>query len=133
MNEINPTKFETVMIIDDNNIDLYVASRLMVKNNFSKNVLEYSFAQHALQYLRENQGNESLLPQVIFVDIYMPVMSGFQFMEAYDALDDRFKNSCKVYIISSTIDDMDIDRAKNDVNVVAFKEKPITKGFLESV
>ncbi|MET0759705.1 MAG: response regulator [Flavobacterium sp.] len=128
-----PPKFETVMIIDDNVIDLYISSRMITKNNFGKKVLEYSAADEALKYLQDNQENISVLPQVIFIDIYMPVMSGFEFLEAYDKLPDALKNNCKTFIISSTIDDFDIALARNDKNVVSFQVKPITKEFLDRI
>jgi CheY-like chemotaxis protein len=125
--------FGTVMIIDDNNIDLYVTSRMMVKNNFGENILEYPYAQDALQYLIDHQENPERLPQVILVDIYMPMMSGFEFMEEYDKLDDAFKQKCKVYIVSSTIDQTDIDCTKKDINIIGFHEKPVTKEFLQQI
>lgn len=120
-------KFETVMIIDDNLVDLYIISRMITKNNFGKNVLHYTEAEEAIKYLQENQDRTSKLPQIIFVDIYMPLMSGFEFLEAYDKLSTTLKNYCKVYIISSTIDNEDIARSSNNRNVLAFQVKPITK------
>lgn len=128
-----PPKFETVMIIDDNIIDLYIASRMIIKNNFGKKVLDYSSADEALKYLQDNQENISVLPQVIFIDIYMPVMSGFGFLEEYDKLPSALKNHCKAFIISSTIDDFDIALARKDKNVVSFQVKPITKEFLDRI
>lgn len=130
--ELQP-KFETIMIIDDNTIDLYISSRLIIKNCFGKKVLEYSDAKEALKYLQDNQDNIAGLPQVIFVDIYMPLMSGFEFMEAYDELSAVLKNNCRTYIISSTIDDADILRARRDKNVVSFQVKPINKEFLDRI
>lgn len=130
--ELQP-KFETVMIIDDNTIDLYISSRLIIKNNFGKKVLQYSDATEALKYLQDNQDNFSELPQVIFVDIYMPVMSGFEFMEEYDKLSPGLKEHCKAYIISSSIDDNDILRARRDKNVIFFQVKPINIEFLDCI
>lgn len=127
------TKFERVMIIDDNIIDLYISSRMITKNNFGKNVLEHSAAKEALKYLQNNQDNISVLPQIIFIDIYMPLMSGFEFLEAYDKLPTNLKNHCKVFIISSTIDDDDIACANSDKNVVCFQVKPINKEFLDRI
>ena len=132
IDELKP-KFENVMIIDDNTIDLYISSRLITKNYFAKTVLEYSDAKEALKYLQENQDKIAELPQVIFVDIYMPLTSGFEFLEAYDKLPLSFKNDCKTYIISSTIDDDDIVHAQRDKNVVSFQVKPINKEFLDRI
>ncbi|MDO8316089.1 MAG: response regulator [Flavobacterium sp.] len=130
--EVQP-KFERVMIIDDNAIDLYISSRLISKHLFGKKVLQYFLAQEALKYLQDNLKNSTALPQIIFVDIYMPGMSGFEFMEAYDKLPMALKNHCRVYIISSTIDCVDISRAQSDKNVVAFHVKPINKEILDSI
>ncbi|UUF13063.1 MULTISPECIES: response regulator [Flavobacterium] len=127
------SKFETVMIIDDNLVDLYIISRMITKNNFGKNVLHYTEAQEAMKYLQENQDNISKLPQIIFVDIYMPLMSGFEFMEAYETLSTTLKNYCKTYIVSSTIDNEDIARSSNNKNVVSFHVKPLTKEFLDRI
>jgi CheY-like chemotaxis protein len=132
INELKP-KFEKVMIIDDNTTDLYVCSRMITKNNFGEKVLKYSVASDALKYLQDNQDHFSELPQIIFVDIYMPIMSGFEFMEAYNKLSANLKNHCKVYIISSTIDSEDIVRSRTDINVVSFQVKPITKEFLDRI
>jgi len=131
MKEEIPAKFQNVMVIDDNRIDLYIASRMITQNNFGKNVMQNSSALEALKFLRENQENLSELPDVIFLDIYMPVMSGFEFMDEYDKLTAPLKNNCKVFIISSSLDEQDITRANNDENIVAMKEKPITKEFLK--
>ena len=133
MNEHPQPKFETVMIIDDNTIDLYVCSRMIIKNNFGKKVLQYSVATEALKYLQDNQNNFSELPQIIFVDIYMPVMSGFEFMTEYDKLSLALKQHCKVHIISSTIDNQDIVNSRTNDNVVSFQVKPITKEFLDRI
>lgn len=130
--EIKP-KFENVMIIDDNNIDLYITKRLIIKTNFGKKVLEYDDGAEALKYLQENQDNIPELPKIIFIDIYMPGMSGFEFMESYDLLSDTVKKYCKVYIISSTIDEHDIERSRQDNNLTAFQVKPISKEFLNSI
>lgn len=133
MKEALQPKYETVMIIDDNTIDLYVCSRMITKNHFGKRVLQYSVATEALKYLQDNQDNFSELPQLIFVDIYMPVMSGFEFMEEYDKLSPALKDHCKAYIISSTIDAKDIVRSRADTNVISFQVKPITKEFLDRI
>jgi CheY-like chemotaxis protein len=106
---------------------------LITKNHFAKKVLEFCDSKEALKYLQDNQDNIAALPQVIFVDIYMPLLSGFEFMEAYDKLSPALKKNCKTYIISSTIDDGDILRARRDNNVISFQVKPITKEFLDRI
>ncbi|SHJ91357.1 CheY chemotaxis protein or a CheY-like REC (receiver) domain [Arenibacter nanhaiticus] len=127
------SKFERVMIIDDNPTDLYISPRIILKNNFGKKVFEYSSGEEALKFLQQNQENTSLLPEVIFVDIYMPLMSGFEFLEEYNKLSTTLKKQCQVFIMSSTIDDLDIVRARTDQNVSFFQVKPITIEFLNRI
>ncbi len=133
MKEEQSPRFENVMIIDDSVMDLYISSRMITKHNFGEKVLQYSSATEALEYLQESQENISQLPEVIFVDIYMPGMSGFEFMKEYDKLTTSFKNYCSVFIVSSSIDQRDLICANEDKNVVAMQGKPITKEFLKDL
>jgi CheY-like chemotaxis protein len=121
------------MIIDDNALDLYIGAKIITNNNFSKHILEYNNASAALQYLAENQENAYLLPQIIFVDIYMPVMDGFEFVENYKLLSPTLTENCKIIMASSTIDDRDIFRAKHDQSISLFAVKPITKSVLDDI
>jgi CheY-like chemotaxis protein len=125
--------FDKVMIIDDNALDLYIAAKLIASNNFAKHVLEYNSASAALEYLTENQENRDLLPQIISVDIYMPVMDGFEFLEHYKLLSPTLTDHCKIIMVSSTIDDRDIFRAKQDGSISLFAVKPITKSVFEDI
>lgn len=127
------TLFKQIMIIDDNAVDLYIGSRMIINNLFAEKVNEYSSASEALYFLQNNQDDLEKLPEVIFVDIYMPEMSGFDFMEQYARLPSALKNHCRVYILSSSIDDMDIVRAQVDPNTGIFLVKPITKESLDRI
>ena len=125
--------FDKVMIIDDNNLDLYIAAKLITNNNFSKYVLEYNNASAALEFLAENQENKDVLPQIIFVDIYLPLMNGFEFLEHYKLLSPTLTDNCKIIMVSSTIDDRDIFRAKHDQSISLFAVKPITKSVFDDI
>jgi CheY-like chemotaxis protein len=133
MENLTQHAFDKVMIIDDNALDLYIGAKIITNNNFSKHILEYNNASAALQYLAENQENAYLLPQIIFVDIYMPVMDGFEFVENYKLLSPTLTENCKIIMASSTIDDRDIFRAKHDQSISLFAVKPITKSVLDDI
>lgn len=126
-------KFGKVLLIDDNPIERYICSRIILHNNFGKKVVEFVLASEALAYLKENQERHGHLPEVIFIDLYMPHFSGFEFLEAYDKLPLTLKNKVKVFIVSNTIDNHDIIRVCRDPNVVSFQQKPITQEFLDRI
>lgn len=126
-------KFEKVIIVDDNPIERYCSSRMIINNNFGKKVVEFSLAREAIAYLEENHERHDQLPEVIFIDLYMPYFSGFEFLEAYDKLPLTLKNKVQVFIVSNTIDNLDITRVCTDPNVVSFVQKPITKELLDRI
>jgi CheY-like chemotaxis protein len=123
-------KFDKVMVIDDTPEDLYITSYVIEKTNYSKEILKFDLATEALEYLQANIHNTSLLPQVIFVDIFMPLMTGFEFLDEYEKLPSYYTSNCTVYVISSSFDERDINRARNNKNVKAYIEKPLRKEFL---
>ena len=133
MENLMQPAFDKVMIIDDNKLDLYIAAKLITNNNFSKCVLEYNNASAALEFLAENQENKDVLPQIIFVDIYLPLMDGFEFLENYKLLSPTLTDNCKIIMVSSTIDDRDIFRAKHDQSISLFAVKPITKSVFDDI
>jgi CheY-like chemotaxis protein len=121
------------MIVDDNEIDIFIASTMIAKHSFAEKIIKYTNAIDALDYLIKNQYDTTALPEVILLDIVMPLMTGFEFMDSYERLDASIKNHCKVFIVSSTIDKGDIERAQNNKNVAAFQVKPVNTKFLDSI
>jgi len=132
MTNINPV-YDLVMVIDDTPEDLYITNRVILKNNFASTVLQFSMAQEALKYLQDNQSAIDKIPQIIFLDIHMPVMNGFEFLKAYDRLPDLIKQHNKVYVVSSTFDEGDIINVRKDKNAKDFFEKPLTREAMEKV
>jgi len=64
---------------------------------------------------------------VVFLDINMPVMNGWEFLERFETLDNTVKNRIKIYILSSSVDKRDMEKAKANKNVVHYLVKPLTK------
>lgn len=121
------------MVVDDCLIDRVITTKIIAKNNFTEKVLEYALPEKALVYLQENSQDSTALPQVILLDINMPEISGFQFMEIYDKLPATVRNYCKVYMISSTVDEDELILARNLKNISGFHSKPINTAFLENM
>lgn len=128
-----PNRNETTMIIDDSVTDQFMTTKILQKARFLKDPLIYTFANKALIFLKENSSNFAKLPQIILLDLNMPEMSGFEFIEEYDKLPEKLKKHCKVYMISATINDDEISSAGTYKNISGFHSKPLTVAFVNGI
>lgn len=126
-------KYNKIMIIDDNDIDSYITSALIKKNNFTNDLLGFDSGFKAIEYLEKNKDNNEELPDLILLDIYMPLMDGFEFLDLIEKIDPAITKKCKICIISSSIDDNDIIKARLDKNIYTFISKPLTAELLYSL
>ncbi|MGK0412897.1 MAG: CheY-like chemotaxis protein [Polaribacter sp.] len=125
--------YNKIMIIDDDEIDNYLVKVLIKNNKIAEQILEFNSGLDAIKYLEENKGIEENLPEIILLDLYMPLMDGMEFMEAFDSLKLNFSEKCKVYVVSGSVDDNDILKTKNANNICSYTTKPITVDFLLSL
>ena len=120
-------KFERVLLIDDNDIDNFINERMITTNLFSKEVIIKNSAESALLFLKENDGNDSVMPQLIFLDLNMPVMDGFGFLAEFEKLSENIRKNAKVIVLSSSISPEDINRASTNPYVVKYVNKPLNE------
>ncbi|MDB5003383.1 MAG: hypothetical protein JWQ34_1608 [Mucilaginibacter sp.] len=120
--------YQTCLLVDDNYIDNFVTRRLLESSKFAENIIVTESPTEAIKML----GNGSVKPDVIFLDIRMPVMSGFEFLEAYDKLNID-KNSIKIFLLSSSFDPTDIKRSSDNKYITHFIHKPLTIKILEEL
>ena len=120
--------FNTCLLIDDNYIDNIVTRKLLENSRFAKNIVISESPDDAVEWLRDG----SVKPDVIFLDIRMPTMDGFEFLELYDklAID---KNNTRIYLLSSSLDPADIKRSSNNKYITQFLHKPLTQKILEEI
>ena len=121
------------MVIDDNEIDRYVANHTLKKNCFAGEIVIKDSAKSALDYLRSLEGTPLELPTIIFLDIRMPEMDGFGFLEEFDKLPLVIQDNCKIMMLSTSLDAGDHERARNNPHVDRFLNKPIDKEKLHSI
>lgn len=126
-------KYKKIMIIDDNEIDNYIV-KVLIKNNFiAEEILEFNNGMKAIEYLEKNKDITENLPEIILLDIYMPYIDGFEFIEKLSKVDSNFTDKCKICIVSSSINDNDILRSKLSNSVFNYVSKPISPEFLLSL
>ena len=116
---------KNVMLIDDNDIDLFVNTQLLKRAGLTENVIAQKSAYSALSFLRKNQNNPDTLPKSIFLDIRMPEIDGFGFLDEFEKLSKDVKETCKIYMLSSSLDTKDIERAKSNPYVSKLLNKPL--------
>lgn len=120
------------MIVDDNEFDCYFTSKIITNFDESVDIMEFNFRNGYSIFVEEFQNVTAKLPDLIFLDIYMLLLDGFAFIEKFNSLSDTLKNHTKICILSTTVDDLYIHKAKIDESVL-FSSKPITKEFIASI
>ncbi len=125
-------KIKKVMIVDDNEFDCYITSKIINNIDESIDIMEFNSSTTAIQFLEEFQNAKDKLPDFIFLDIYMPVIDGFGFLERFNALSDVIKLHTKICILSTTVDDLYIQKAKINSSIM-YASKPVTNEFLEGL
>ena len=131
--EDKPVKFKKVLLIDDNDIDNFINERMTTTSNFSEKVIVKNSADGALDFLRIGSADVNSLPEVIFLDLNMPVMDGFGFLDEYDKMSDAVKNHCHVIVLSSSISAEDINRASTNPYVTRYVNKPLSEKYLDAI
>ena len=119
------TNCKTAWIIDDNELCKLLTANTLELNKFCSTILSFTNGQEALAEL-EAFVELGTFPDLIFLDINMPVLDGWGFLEAFSQYPEELKKSCTLYILSSSIDEEDIKRAKIKKDVRDFISKPLT-------
>jgi len=124
-------KLKCIMLVDDNPDDNFYHERVIKKCNAAEIVVARQTGESALDYLRSNGGDDELHPNLIFLDVNMPGMNGWEFLEEYERLDASFKSS--VIVVMLTTSQNPDDRAKAIGMNADFKTKPLTPETLEEI
>lgn len=118
------------MLVDDDEISTFVASRIIQTAHFAKQVISCSSAQEALRYLQTASHPAVPVPDLILLDINMPVMNGWDFLEAYQPMVANLDRKPVVVMLSSSVYYEDIDRARQFPEISEYMAKPLTAASL---
>lgn len=118
-----------VMLIDDSKIDNFINSKVLELSEKADLIQVYDNPVLALEYLNKTE----IFPNVIFVDIYMPGMSGFDFLDEFNKLPSDNKKEIKVLLLSSAYDNLEIEKLKKYSWLSGYVVKPLTYETLNSL
>ncbi|RKS01978.1 MULTISPECIES: response regulator [unclassified Flavobacterium] len=128
---------EKILCVDDDAITLMLCKKVIERVAFANEVLTAKNGEEAIDYFNKLAPEYKLdvnvsYPKLIFLDLNMPIMNGWEFLDNYLQNDyqDVFKEA-KFIVLSSTIDPQDVVKAKSYPMVIDFLSKPITKEMLE--
>jgi CheY-like chemotaxis protein len=122
-------QYKTCLLIDDNYIDNFVTRRILESGDFTDQVIVSQSASEAIETLRAGL----IRPDVIFLDIRMPMMGGFEFLQEYDKLEIEGKKAIKIFMLSSSLDPTDLKKSTNNKYITQFIHKPLTQKTLDEL
>ncbi|MHA7056696.1 response regulator [Aquimarina sp. M1] len=118
---------KSVCIIDDDNMYVNLVSKVIELKKLSDKIIVFNNGKEALNYFIKSahHAEEHPIPQVIFLDLNMPIMDGWQFLQEFDKIKNKISKKIDLYVVSSSIDIRDINRAKSIEVVSDYLTKPI--------
>ncbi|WBL23605.1 response regulator [Zunongwangia sp. HRR-M8] len=124
-------KIDLACIIDDDPIFVFSAKKIMELADFCNGFLVFGNGEEALNHLRALISSDKELPDVILLDLNMPVMDGWEFLENFIQI--KSEKAITIYIVSSSVDPSDINKAKSYDHVNNYIVKPVTIDSLKKV
>lgn len=121
------------MVIDDSPIDRLLVEKMVRKAAFAEDVIGFESAKAALTYFKDNAEVENSIPEILFLDINMPEMNGFDFLDECKTLMERLKIKCRIIMLSSSLHSEDKNRALEHPYVEGFINKPLSFAALEGL
>lgn len=120
-----------VALVDDDRIYHLLTRKLLESTACTSGILEFYDGQEGIDYLESHKTEECNLPDVIFLDIQMPYLDGWQFLEKFSKME--LKKEIKIYLVSSSISSYDHDKFKQSATIKEFIVKPFTRNRLEEI
>jgi CheY-like chemotaxis protein len=122
-----------ICLVDDDRIYQFAARKIIEATGLAKKVMVFSNGREALAHFQNQPGEEIELPDVIFLDINMPVMNGWQFLDAFKAISPKLAKPITIYMVSSSVDEYDLNRSRNYEEVADYIIKPVHREKFKEV
>jgi CheY-like chemotaxis protein len=126
-NTLVSARYRKVMVIDDNSTDRYICDRASRTFGLSETVISMESGPDALSYLRAYVNTPAELPELIFLDVNMPEMNGFEFLDAYEELPELVRKKCIIVMLTSSTHSDDKNKVSRSSYVKGYLNKPLTR------
>ena len=125
---------DLLLCVDDDSITIMLSKMVLTRTAYAKEIVTAHNGEEALEYLDHLIASSATVkPSLIFLDLNMPVMGGWEFLNSFSSEEYSDYNAINVIILSSTIDPEDLEKAKKYPMVFDFLSKPISKEMLEYI
>jgi CheY-like chemotaxis protein len=124
---------KSIILIDDSEMDNYISEYIIAQSKITEKISVFNSAIEALEYLGTLQSNQQEFPEVIFLDINMPDMDDFGFLDEFSKFSDTLLNRTSIFMLTSSDDPNDIKRALKYPVVKKYFTKPLSKDILNQL
>ncbi|WP_062061307.1 response regulator [Aquimarina longa] len=130
-----PQNKERICIIDDDSIYINLVSKIIEVKKLSETIIIFRNGKEAMDFFLKSieRDTEDQIPQVIFLDLNMPVMDGWEFLKEFSKIKNKISEKIDLYVVSSSIDSRDIERAKSIDLVSDYLSKPVRIDDFEKI
>jgi len=117
----------TLLLIDDDTTLNYLHTKLIERARLAQKIIAMNYANIALDELRKlSSSTPDELPEIIVLDLNMPYMDGWEFLNEFEKFPEMVQKKCKIFILTSSINPIDIEKSKSYKVVQGFISKPLT-------
>jgi CheY-like chemotaxis protein len=122
-----------ILLVDDNNIVNFISRKTIEDCAFADHITEFTSARRALKFLEKISREPGSIPELVFLDIKMQLMDGFEFLDHFRNLPEAVRNKTKIVMLTSSLLDNDRERAFAHENFIEFLNKPVTRDKLKAI
>ncbi len=126
-------KLNCVLLIDDDQATNFLHEIVIKKMDCTHNVVSVLSGKAALDYLKSQEDGKNPQPELIFLDINMPAMNGWEFLDEYAKLESYEKGGVVLMMLTTSLNPDDKEKSKNLPHVSGFMNKPLTEKLMEQV